>query len=670
MKRIYRLGWGLLGLFLIINFSCSSTKIGAVDRPEISSPASDYIKALSRFEPWAESVWHSYRGLPHSGYFGDGLSHGNGGIRGTCGIALSYAVLVRAQPKSPKREKRLRRIKETLHYAAQTHQSGPDAVVAIDGKKWGVTGQSSLDDGKGWQSSMWAASLGFAAALVEEELPESVVRECKRVVAAEANWLSKKAPASGYKDDTKAEENAWQSNVLALAASWLVKNPHHEKWLISAKRYLANTYTVPSDTSGTLKNWIKTQTLFPDYALENHGFYHPTYQMVAGMSLGDAYVMAKMINPKMAKKLQPFAEHNVLPVWHFMKPLVLDSGELAYPSGLDWSLHDFEHISYLSWLATHFKAPVAQWAEPRLAKQILYRQKVNGDGRFVGESCPDGFYREAVEARRVAMAYLQDEIGDFPDDSGHAPTNGIYHYPDVGLIVQRSNQALTTVSYGLRTLSLVYPLKGKNAAQRFLVSPNTSTLIGPKAENQLLLFTKTDNSFYAEILQNRKGVKQKVVIDSKPSAIVYFKIPLKSSSQKMGKWLLTAVENDPLTGGIRKVFCGKEAVQIKERSGDSFSSRQSNWINIDNWMGFVTLPKGTLTYQGASKYNRNGAAEDTLYYQPKENKKPMAVIVLPGVDKETTLKVAKKATLEVKDKKCQVSFEWPAGEQRIVTVNL
>jgi hypothetical protein len=116
----------------------------------------------------------------------------------------------------------------------------------------------------------------------------------------------------------------------------------------------------------------------------------------------------RLINPEVAEEIRPFAEHNVVRVWQFIKGIILDTGEVAFPSGLDWSLHSFEHCNYLAWMATHFREPLAQWAEPRLAKSILERQAVNGDGRFVGESTPNGFYREAVESRHIAIAYLHN----------------------------------------------------------------------------------------------------------------------------------------------------------------------------------------------------------------------------------------------------------------------
>src|SRR5436309_1461144 len=82
--------------------------------PPRSGPGADYLQALVRFEPWAESVWKDDPKIAGAGYFGDGASDGNGGIRGTCGIALAYAVLVREFPQAPERARRLKRVEATL----------------------------------------------------------------------------------------------------------------------------------------------------------------------------------------------------------------------------------------------------------------------------------------------------------------------------------------------------------------------------------------------------------------------------------------------------------------------------------------------------------------------------------------------------------------------------
>lgn len=631
--------------------------------------AADYLKALLRFEPWAESVWKDYPKIPGAGYFGDGGSVGNGGIRGNCGIALAYAVLALEYPDAPESQHRIKRIEAALRYAEETHQSNVDSINCIDGKKWGVVPGSP--DSRGWQTSLWAGSMGFAAALLEKKLDPKVIAGCKRVVAAEADWLSQYPPRSGYKLDTKAEENAWQSNIVSLACAWMADDPRAVKWTETTKFYLANTYTVPKDSTGPLKKWIITQTLFPSYALENHGFYHPSYQMVAGMSMGDSYLMINLLNPKLAKEIEPFAEHNVEPVWQFLKGLFLESGDLAYPSGLDWSLHSFEHVSYLAWLSTHFKDREAKWAENRLSKHILYRQALNGDGRFVGESCPDGFYREAVEARRIAIAYLHEKMMGFPFVKEEKPRNYIAHYSDAGLIVQRSDKALTTISYGPKTMAMVYPLKGTTPSQYYLTAPNTSSLIGGDGKTTLKEFKKTAAGFSAVLqLNSNLGRKSTMFIESTPSAIVFVEIPSDSSMLPGGEWLLSAIENHALTGGIRSVLWRDSSIQIKERSGKSTPQISSGWVNIDNNIGYGVVPEGSIVYKAATKYNRNGAAEDALVFRPTLINKPRAVIVLPGESAETTAKVLKSVTWLVSSTQCALNFRMPDGKMLHVKVPL
>jgi hypothetical protein len=102
LKRIQKLrfspGWiyncSLFILFFLISFSSLS---GACVPPK-TGPSANYLQALLRFEPWAESTWKDYPKILNSGYFGDGASDGDAGIRGTIGVAFSNYVLIRAFP--------------------------------------------------------------------------------------------------------------------------------------------------------------------------------------------------------------------------------------------------------------------------------------------------------------------------------------------------------------------------------------------------------------------------------------------------------------------------------------------------------------------------------------------------------------------------------------------
>ena len=679
MKQQTRLLIGFLSLTLLFGIGILTSVITtSCQGNQENSTAANYLQALINFEPWAESVWKDYPSIPGSGYFGDGETEGNGGIRGTCGIALSYVVLIRAFPDAPERSHRLKRVEEALRYAVETHRSSNATVFAVDGKKWGQELSNPSPEGYGDQSSMWAGSMGFAAAFLERELDPKLVEGCKRVVGVEADWISKLQPLTGYKLDTKSEETGWQSNIVTLAAAWMPQDPRAGKWLNTAKLWSANTYTVPADSTGPLKEWIKTQTMYPSFGIENHGFFHPSYEIAGAQSLGDIYTMICMINPEVARELRPFVEHNVIQVWNLVKGIILDNGDLAFPSGMDWSLHQFEHINYLAWMATHFREPEAQWAERKLSRQILYRQAINGDGRFVGESChsggkkgsTDGFYVEAVQALMIAAAYFHNEVAGFPSIKGSRLSNHVTNYPDIGLIVQRSENAMTTVSYGARTMSLVYPFKGKSARQQFITSPNPSSLIGTDGKTILKSFKKTETGFHMELILN--GVKSKreslIIIESEPEIVVYIEIPSDTGTIIQRDWYLAAIENHPLTGGEREVMSEKKSQKIRERSGTTTGPMSTGWINIDNWMGYIAVPEGKFIYSAASDYNRRGAAEDALVFQPEDAQSPRAVIILPGKNAAATKKVQKSLKWESSDIEYKLSFIMPGGKKKEIQV--
>lgn len=633
----------LVSTLLFASFLIASQTAVAQKKPSVTDK---YLNALLKFEPWAESVWHDYPAIEGAGYFGDGASGGNGGIRGTTGIAIAYAVLIREYPNAPEKARRLKHLQATLKFAEETHQSGPASAVATDGKKWGAYPGIDKKDPRIWQSAMWAGAMGFAASLVEKQLDPAVVAGCKRAVAAEADLLATIPPPSGYQLDSKGEENAWDTSIPALAAAWMPNDSRAAKWIETAKLYLANSYTVPADTSGAIKKWIKTQTLFPSFAMENHGFYHPSYQAVAGMSMGDTYLMAKFLSPGLSKELIPFTDHNVEHVWGFLKDIILDSGEMAFPSGLDWSLHSYEHISYLAYLSTHFEDPQAQWAEERLAKEILYRQSVNGDGRFVGESCPDGFYREAVEAVRIANAYLHHQFAGFPVMKGSPIKPRTVNYPDVGLLIHRTDKQLVTVSYGSQTMALVYPLGGTTAGQKFITSPNPRSLIGGRGKATMKNYQPTADGFTADLeMVNNKGLRSHVAIKSGRETTALVELPV--DGQLAADWYVMSVENHPLTGPQRTLLSTARSKIFKERSGSKPDTVNSSWVNVDNWMGVVSPTAGAFIYRNASAYNRNGAAEDNLLFHPADLQSPRALIVIAGANADVTHKVAESVKLNV-----------------------
>ena len=639
-----------------------------------------YLQCLTNFETYAETIWHSasYSGAPaDAGYWGDGGSSGNGGIRGNSGVALAYAALVTAYPSDPRLATRLARIRQALNYDTGTHVTGSN--ICKDGHQWGWSSSTSTD----WQTPLWTGSMGLACLLVQDQLPASTVKAVQQVVASEAAHRAAIAPASGYVGDTKAEENGWDSNVLALGAAWLSSNTNAALWLNAAKKYLANTYTVANKGDDPLASWITTVTLYPDFALDNHGFYHPTYQMVAGMSAGDSLLMARLADPTIATQLQPFAEHNVLNVWSNESHILLDSGDFAAPAGLDWELHDYEHNSYIAWLAAHFNDPLARWADGQLAQLVRYRQMVNGDGRFVGAS-GGGFYREAVEARRTAIAWLHWANADYPVGPIATPGAAFEHLPDVGVIAQRGPFGTVGICYGPQTngnppriMAFIEPRAAAVPGDPFVTTPRLPGIIGlgalgnPTAARLVSLATNPDG-FQAELqLINGDHGTTEVYFDCTGETVGLVEVPWPVTVAGTGSAgsFCVGLENDPLLGGSRLLEWAGGSAMVTNRSG-VFRSITNDWVCVAGRYGLAAGPAGHFTYQAATGYNRPGAAEDTLQFVPQDSLGPRYAVWFPGKNASQTRSNASQVSWTVTPTNCVLTFPGMGGAPTCLTAQL
>lgn len=628
-----------------------------------------YLQCLTNFETYAETIWHTSGTIPDAGYWGDGGSTGNGGIRGNGGVAVAYAALCLALPNDPRYATRLARVRQALNYDASTHVTG--AYNTTSGNQWGWSGVST-----DWQTPEWSGSMGLAGILLQTSLPSATLLGVRRVLVSEANHRASIAPASGHVSDTKAEENAWQGNVLALAAAWMSTSNNAATWLTAAKQYLANTYTFTTTNGDSLSAWDTTVNLYADYALENHGFYHPTYEMVAGMSAGDSLLMARLADTNIAAQLQPFAEHNVMSVWtNNMSGMVMDSGDFAYPDGIDWELHDYEQYSFITWMAAHFNDPIARWTDGRLAQLTRYRQNVNGDGEFIGPS-GGGFYREAVEARRVAICWLHWNLADYPTGVSQAPTNCLQNLTDVAVITARGTNGFVSLSYGPQTngstariMAVIEPLVTSFPANTIVSTPRLPGIIGlgamgsPTGGRLVRLTTNSAGGFFAELqLTNGTSGTTEVYFNDTGDAVGVVEVPVPAAgvANSSANSFSIGIENDPLTGGSRLLEWSGAAAAITSRAGTS-RNITNNWVCVAGHYGVAFGPAGYFNYTAATSYNRLGAAEDTLGFVPTNSLTPRYGVWFPGRTALQTSNLAAQVSWSVSGTNALLTFPGPAG---------
>jgi len=659
-----------------------------------------YLQCLTNFETYAESIWHTNTsGIPDAGYWGDGNSTGNGGIRGNGGIAVAYATLCVALPNDPKFTNRLNRVREALNYDYNTHVTG--SYNTVSGNKWGWSSGTlatcTSQSGSDWQTAEWSGSMGLACLLVQSNLPAQTVAGVQAVVISEATHRASIPPCTRILSDgdTKAEENGWDGNILALAAAWMTNNASASNWLYMAKDYLANTYTVaypdlitPNTVGDPLAAWVSTVTIFPSYALENHGFYHPTYEMVAGMSSGDSLLMARLANTNIAAQLQPFAEHNVMAVWtNNLNTLVTSTGDFAYPAGVDWSVRDFEQNSFITWMTTHFNDPIARWADSQLAQCVRYHQISNGDGTFVGISANPGggilFYREAVEARRTAIAWLHWNGADFPTGPMTAPTNTLMYSTDVQVIHQRSAFGTFSISWnGARVLANVEPVALSVPTNAFISSPRLPGVIGLGALGNptgatVVSYATNAAGFNAEMKITSSLGTTEEYIKSTGDSIAIIEVPTLNSGSiaSSGGSFICGIENDPLTGGSRLLEWTTNSATITALSGTS-RNITNNWICVSGRYGLTAGPAGYFNYAANNNYYRTdsagyseaGEAEDSLSFVENNQLAPRYVVFFPGKNALQTSNLAAQVSWNISGTNATLTFPGGGGTAQVSAV--
>ena len=413
-------------------------------RPEFPT-AADYVTILSRFPAYAERGWHDADDSPPRGWFGDGRSDENG-QRTLANFILTYGWLATRPGYDPSESKIPT---ETIRHhalaalwqAARTHVTGDRTCP--DRKPWG----------NHWQSAWWTSRLFGGAQLLWDDLPAELRERLLKVLEHEADrHLNQPARHNEY-GDTKAEENAWDSEVLAWALVLLPGHPHAGAWREAAAQLCLNTLSTAADATSNrviegrrLRDWVPGPCIHGDYTIENHGFFHLCYMACPLHSLAwDSYIFRRAGQP-----VPEFVRHHVPEVWARLKQFALPSGRLAYVAGKDWPRYAYGLYFILPALVDLqqvYGDADARWLEQQRVAAFVHEQEVNGDGSFFGTRFThDKLVRWPAEwnsdcAANLTIAALLHELGPTPQPTAAAELQrrlaGTIVSPDSEFVVQR-----------------------------------------------------------------------------------------------------------------------------------------------------------------------------------------------------------------------------------------
>ncbi len=596
----------------------------------------DLLQMLANFSQYMvndfqECEYPNDKGEPCGCFKGENtMANDERGVRPNADLSMICAFLVKygkpanvALPAGVTWEKMEDMARKSLVFAYSTHKANR-LKVCKGNNYWGSV--SNADHV--WESSLWAMSVAYSAFFQWDKLSDTQKSYIYALLKAECNYELERGIPTGYAGDTKAEENGWETDVLAATLGLFPDDALAPKWFERLREFAINSYSHPSDQTNTtvIDAWYDTKTiadlykgqnLYDDYSLQNHNLFHTSYQNVVQQELGEAALALKLFQQGLhgteTWKTNALMHHNQEVQDSILNWLALPDGELAMPNGNDWSLFLYDQITSYSTLACFLQDPHALMLENMAYKYIQARQKTTPDGSWLLRA-DVGARRMGVEAHRVMMTYLMHDI---LSTAKLTPTqwdkfNKTYSkaklIPCQNIVRASTDDRFTCFSWSEGLKSYTGYFAANSPDKNKIVVPyranNTGNILGwyevqgkrtnatPVVKGNYLL---EGNSYVmnGELNTNDGTLNHRFVLYSTPkNALIYLdyvtaNAPATITAAKGG---LLAISTDELMATSRTLYY-KGATTTKQQTtdGSQMLTFKSPWVNIDNELGVINV---------------------------------------------------------------------------------
>lgn len=613
----------------------------------------DLLQMLARFSQYMVEDWNQCQ-EPNSlgescGFFKGENSGGSDerGVRPNADLSMISSFLVKyakpagvSLPQGVTWDKVEEMAMKSLIFAYSTHKANRLKVCA-GGRYWGSTAKNDA----AWESSLWAMSIAYSAYFQWDKLSEAQRGYIHNMLKAECNYELERDIPTGYKGDTKAEENGWEADILAATLGLFPNDPLAPRWFERLREFAINSYSHPSDAQNltvidpkydgkTVADLYKGANLYEDYTLQNHNLFHTSYQNVVMQELGEAALAMKMfqqgLHGEEIWKTNALMHHNQEVQDSVLNWLALADGELAMPNGNDWSLFLYDQITSYTTMACFLRDRNALMMENMAYKYIKARQQTTKDGSWLLRA-DVGARRMGVEAHRVMMTYLMHEV---------MPTNKLKPtkwkdfnrkyskakiLPCQDVVRAASESRFTTFSWseGLKSYTgyiasnspdknkIIVPFRANNTGNFLgwygVQGKRTDAVPVGKAKYQL-----AGNAFVmnGELNTNEGTLNNRFCLFSTPgNAVIYIdKVTANEPctiTTEMGG--LLAISVDELMKKERTFYYGEDTTNPSTMVSDGadFKFMRTNWVNIDNEVGVVSLNPGKMMAFGERQNNNS-----------------------------------------------------------------
>jgi hypothetical protein len=541
-------------------------------------------------------------------------------IRPNTGAVEGFAFLFRFGPYDEtavgvsRKELLAQTIVPMMRYLTATHVTG-DRTTS-DGRKWGDH----------WQSALWAQMLARAAWWLWDDLPDDLRRDVRRLIAHEADRFVDAVPPHNLRNDTKAEENAWNSLIFNAAVVLMPDDPRRTKWEDAFQRWTMSAFLRPADERSArlidgrpVSQQFIGANIHDDFTLENHGIVHPNYMGSFSLTLG-----ASLEHSLSGRKPPEALLHNVRELNANLKWFQLPDGGCAFPNGQDWAV--FQHPSALKLhipMAVYAQDPDA-WSMGKVCLAATEKMQARGsDGAiYVPEEI---VYRGSQQAifeelgRCWLMLQTAARIVDEPQ-----PLRGVKRLDSGKIILHRTTAAVHSVSWGSVIMAQCVPWRMDR-----VVSPDQRDGVGQvrlKGDKKTLPVKLVS----ADVQDSADGFTADLVVDHGDAvrAILSFRsnadgsfvireklTALRDMTTSEVATGLIGVLNNPLwvyESHRRKIALGEERADVPALTGKTLAAEGVQQIDIDGVLKIESPSPLSTRYIGTKKIER-GRATDKLY---------------------------------------------------------
>ena len=566
---------------------------------------------------------------------------------------------------------------KSLVFAYSTHKANKLKVCA-GGNYWGSVSNSDHV----WESSLWAMSVAYSAYFQWDKLSDAQKNYIYQLLKAECNYELERSIPTGYSGDTKSEENGWEADVLAATLGLFPNDPLAPQWFARLREFAINSYSQKDDASDntvidpsydtkTVKDLYKGKNLYDDYTLQNHNYFHTSYQNVVIQELGEAALALKLFQQGLhgTEKWQTNAlmHNNDKVMQEVLYWLALADGELAMPNGNDWSLFLYDQITSYSTNACFLRDPHALLLENLAYKMIKARQTTTTDGSWLLRA-DVGARRMGVEAHRVMMSWLMHEVLSTADltpttwDDFNSQYTDAKVFKTQNIVRATTDDRFTCFSWSTGLNSYTGYIAANSVDKNKIIVPfranNTGNFLGwyelsGKGTNATPVVSgkyQLDGNSYVmngELNTNDAALNNRFALYSTPgNAVVYIdyvraKTAATITAEKGG---LMAISVDELTKTKRTLYTADGS---KQTDGSALTTMNGPWVNIDNALGIVTSGSKQMAF--GERANNNSIMTAKLYTSYSNTSRSVnqndvvdrrAIVYYSNVNAETTAQLS------------------------------